>query len=120
MQKRKKPKFIRQGGKNLKRVGLKWRTQRGSQNKLRKHRKSRGHIPQSGYGSPKSTRGLHPSGYQDILVHNLKDLEKINPEKQVCRIASAVGKKKRFEILKKAGELKIKILNPQKIEEKGE
>ena len=114
--KRKKPKFIRQGGKNLKRVGKKWRKPRGSQSKLRKHKKARGFIPHPSYSSPKSVRGLHPSGFEEILIYNVKDLEKINPEKQACRIASTVGKKKRLEIMKKSEELKIKILNPLRIE----
>jgi len=51
---------------------------------------------------------------KEILVYNLKGLEKINPEKEACRIASNVGKKKKLEIMKKAEELKIRILNPLK------
>jgi len=114
--KRKKPEFIRQGGKNLKRLGKKWRKPRGSQSKLRKHKKARGFIPHPGYGSPKSVKGLHPSGFEEVLIYNVKNLEKINPEKQACRIASSVGKKKRLEIMKKTKKLKIKVLNPLKLE----
>ena len=44
--------------------------------------------------------------------HNVKEWEKINPEKEAVKIASTVGKKKRQEIVKKAGEMKIKVLNP--------
>jgi len=116
--KRKKPKFIRQGTKNLKRLGKKWRRPRGSQSKLRKHKKAKGFLPHPGYGSPKSVRGLHPSGFEDVLIYNVKGLEKIDSKKQSCRIASRVGKKKRIEIMKKAEELKIKVLNPFKIEAK--
>jgi large subunit ribosomal protein L32e len=114
--KRKKPKFIRPGGKIPKRIGKKWRAPRGVQSKLLRYKKSRGFIPHPGYGSPRSVRGLHPSGFEDVLVFNIKDLEKINPEKQACRIASGVGKKKRLEIMKKSEELKIKVLNPLRIE----
>jgi len=116
--KRKKTKFIRQSGKNLKRLGKKWRKPRGSQSKLRKYKKSRGFMPHPGYESPKSIRGLHPSGLEDVLIHNQNELEKIKPEKQACRIASSVGKRKKIEIMKKAEELKIKVLNPFKIVEK--
>lgn len=118
MPKKKKLKFIRQGGKNLKRLGKKWRKPRGSQSKLRKYKKSRGFMPHPGYGSPKNLKGLHPSGLEDILIFNKNELEKLNSEKQACRIASSVGKKKKIEIMKKAEELKIKVLNPFKIEEK--
>ena len=118
MLKRKKTKFIRQSGKNLKRLGKKWRKPRGSQSKLRKYKKSRGFMPHPGYGSPKLIRGLHPSGLEDILIYNQNELEKLNPEKQACRIASSVGKKRKIEIMKSAEELKIKVLNPFKIVEK--
>ncbi|NIM47297.1 MAG: 50S ribosomal protein L32e [Candidatus Aenigmarchaeota archaeon] len=114
--KRKKPEFIRQSGRNLKRLGKKWRRPRGSQSKLRQHKKARGFIPHPGYGSPKSVKGLHPSGFEEVLVFNVKNLEKINPEKQACRIASAVGMKKRLKIMEKTKELKIKVLNPLRIE----
>lgn len=116
--KRKKPDFMREGSKNFKRVGKKWRRPRGEQSKLRRHKKSKGFIPHPGYGSPRSVRGLHPSGFEEVLVFNIRDLEKINPEKQACRIASTVGKKKRIDIMKKTEEKKIKVLNPLKIEVK--
>ena len=116
MKKRKKPKFLRQGSKNLVRVKENWRRPRGKQSKLRMHKKARGLLPNAGYGSPKSIRGFHPSGFEDVLVYNISNLEKIDSKKQACRIASTFGKKKRFEIMKKALELKIKVLNPLKIE----
>jgi large subunit ribosomal protein L32e len=114
--KRKKPAFIRKRGKIYKRLGLKWRAPRGIHSKLRMHKKEAGNLPRPGYGSPKSVRGLHPSGFEEFLVYNLKSLEKINPEKQACRISATVGKKKRLEIMKKAEELKIKVLNPLRTE----
>jgi len=116
--KRKKPEFIRKRGKIFKRLGLKWRKPKGLHSQLRRHKKEAGYMPRAGYGSPREVIGLHPSGFEDVLVFNTRDLEKINSEKQVCRIASSVGKKKRIEIMKKAEEMKIKVLNPFKIEEK--
>ncbi|WP_457548751.1 50S ribosomal protein L32e [Archaeoglobus sp.] len=65
-----------------------------------------------GFGSPKAVRGLHPSGYDEVLVYNVKDLEKVDKERQAIRIASCVGMKKRLAIEEKAKELGIKILNP--------
>ncbi|MEM5790951.1 MAG: eL32 family ribosomal protein, partial [Candidatus Aenigmatarchaeota archaeon] len=52
------------------------------------------------------------SGFKEVLVYNLKDLEKINPEKEAIRVAHAIGKRKKSEIVKKAEEMKIKVLNP--------
>lgn len=116
--KRKKPEFKRQGEKNIKRVGHKWRRPRGNQSKLRMHMISRGFAPKTGYGSPKSVRGLHPSGFEDVLVYNVKDLEGFDAAKHACRIASKVGKRKRMDIIKKANEMKVKVLNPVKVETK--
>lgn len=109
---RKKQKFLRQSAKAYKRLGLKWRRPQGSQSKLREGRKSKGKLPSPGYRKPKVLRYLHPSGFKEVLIYNVKNLEKIDPKKEVVKIAHSVGKKKREEISKKAGELKIKVLNP--------
>jgi large subunit ribosomal protein L32e len=69
-----------------------------------------------GYKGPRKSRGLHPSGYNDILIFNVKDLSKINPKIDAVRIAHTVGNKKRIDIVTEATKLKMKILNPGKIE----
>ena len=112
MNTKKKPRFVRQGTTYLRRLGEKWRAPKGKQNKLRQHQLSKGNYPNPGYGSPKSLKFLHPSGFQEVMIRNLKDLEKINSEKQAIRIASAIGRKKKLQIMKVAEERKLKILNP--------
>ena len=67
-----------------------------------------------GYGGPKVVRGLHPSGYTDNLVYNINDLLSLDSKKDAIRIGHIVGKLKRKEILTKAAELRIKVLNPGK------
>ncbi|OGI11946.1 50S ribosomal protein L32e [Candidatus Micrarchaeota archaeon RBG_16_36_9] len=114
--KRKKPVFVMQGSRNLKRLGERWRKPRGIHSKLREHKTAKGFLPRRGYGSPKDVKFLHPSGFEEKLVYNFKDLMSINSQKQACKIASSVGRKKRIEIMKKAEELKIKVLNPLRIE----
>ena len=74
---RKKPKFKKQGSNYLKRVKNRWRKPRGVDSKLRQKEKSKGCIPKVGYRSPKSTRYLHPSGFKEVLVYNVNDLEKV-------------------------------------------
>ena len=64
-----------------------------------------------GYGGPKISRGLHPSGYTDNLVHNINDLEKLNPKTDGVRLGHSVGTKKRKEIVIKSIEKKFKIFN---------
>lgn len=112
MKSKKKPKFKRWMYKAYKRVKPSWRRPRGRQSKIRIKEKAKIRIPTVGYRVPKELRYLHPSGFREVLVHNVNELLKVNPEKEVVRIASKVGKKKRSEILKKAEELKIKVLNP--------
>lgn len=111
MNPRKLPKFIRQSATAYKRLGKKWRKPRGKQSKLREKEASHGSWPNIGYRAPKNLRYLHPSGMKEVLVGSLKDLEKISTEDAAIKISHTVGKRLRQEILKKAEELKIKILN---------
>ena len=111
MNPRKKPKFLRQSAVAYVRLGNKWRRPRGTTSKLRLKQKGKGFIPQPGYGAPKALRYKHPSGLYEVLVHNLAELQKIDPKTHAARIAASVGKKKRNEIVKKAEELKVKVLN---------
>ena len=73
-----------------------------------------------GYRTPKKYRGLHPSGYEEILVHRPEDLEKLNPETHAVRIAGSVGMRKRILIVEEAEKLGLKVLNPPVIAEKTE
>ena len=109
---KKKRKFLRQLSHTYKRLGKKWRRPRGSQSKLRRHKVCKGLRPSISYGKPKTVKYLHPSGFKEVLVYNVKDLEKVDVKKDAARIGSSVGKRKRSEIKKKAEELKIKVLNP--------
>ncbi len=117
MLKRKKPAFLRQNWFRFPRLGEKWRRPRGRHSKLRKHEKGKGFLPKPGYRSPKLVRGLHPSGLEEVRVFNPKELANLDPKRHAVRIASQVGKKKRAEIMKKAEELGLRVLNPLKGEE---
>ena len=64
-----------------------------------------------GYGSPAAVRFHHPSGFTERLVHNLRELEGVDPKKEAVRIAGSVGSRKRIAIINKADELEIRVLN---------
>lgn len=109
---KKKPKFLRQSVHSYKKLEKKWKKPRGSTSKLRRHMKAKGLRPLIGYRTPKTTRYLHPSGFREVLIFNENGLEKIDSKKEAVKIGSSVGKRKRQGIVKKAEELKIKVLNP--------
>jgi len=108
----KRPKFIRPESWRYKRLETTWRKPKGVDNHQRKQ-KSRGRpgLVKVGYGGPKISKGLHPSGYTDNLVHNLQDLVKLDPKIDGVRLGHSVGTKKRKEILKIAIEKKFKVFN---------
>ena len=110
--KAKKPEFIRQESWRYKRVDESWRRPRGLDSKMRLKRKGWPASPNIGYRSPKELRGLHPSGYREILVRNLSDLAKADPTCHIVRIAHTVGEKKAIEISSKAYEMGLTVLNP--------
>lgn len=109
--KAKKPEFIRQESWRYKRVDESWRRSRGLDSKMRLKRKGWPASPNIGYRTPKELRDLHPSGYREILVRNLSDLEKADPTRHVIRIARTVGDRKAIEISSKAYELGLMVLN---------
>ena len=108
----KRPVFLRQEWHRRQRLqGAKWRRPRGMHSKLRRHMGYRPNVVSIGYGGPKAARNLHPSGFQEVMVHNVKDLQKIDPAVQAARVAHTVGMKKRIAIEEKADEMKIRVLN---------
>src|SRR5918996_4505916 len=112
----KRPEFVRQESWRYDRLAPNWRRPKGKDNKMRKQVSGVPPLAKVGYKGPRKSRGLHPSGYNDILIFNLKDLIKIDPKVDAVRIAHTVGNKKRIEIVTEATKLKMKILNPGKIE----
>jgi large subunit ribosomal protein L32e len=109
--KNKKPEFIRPESWRYSRFSLSWRRPRGLDNKIR--RKIKGWPPgvSVGYKGPKIARGLHPSGYREVMVYNAQGISTIDPNTQAIRIAHTVGKRKRALIIAEAKKLNVKILN---------
>jgi len=117
--KKRKPRFRRQESWRYKRVTEVWRRPDGVDSKMRIKAKGWPKSAEVGYRGPKAARYLHPSGYSEVLVRNVDDVDKVNPETQAIRIAHTVGAKKRVEISARAREKGIYVLNPRE-EEKPE
>ena len=84
--------FKRQEYARYKKLGIKWRRPRGKTSKMRRYE-------------------AHPSGYNDVLVHNMQELEDLDPACDAARISASIGKRKKALMLEKASELGIKVLN---------
>ncbi len=109
--KKRTPHFLRDEGFRYKRIPKNWRRPTGYTSKLRINLKYRPSKVRVGFRAPKIVRGLHASGFKEIMVHTVKELETIDPKKQAVRIGGTVGTKKRLEIAKRADELAIRVLN---------
>jgi large subunit ribosomal protein L32e len=118
--KRKKPEFARPESWRYTRLKENWRRPRGLDNKVRKNVKGWPPLVRAGYRGPKVARGLHPSGYREVLVHNAEELKEIDPKTQAIRIAHTVGKRKRAKIITEARKRKLTILNVREVKEKVE
>ena len=106
-----RPKFVRQESWRYNRLAENWRKPKGVDNKMRKQVSGVPPLVKVGYRGPKSARGLHPSGYRDRLIHNIRDLEKLDPKIDAARIGHTVGRRKRIDIVSKANALGVKVLN---------
>ena len=110
-----RPKFVRQESWRYDRLSENWRRPRGKDNKMRKKLSGVPSLVDVGYRGPKKARNLHPSGYTDNIVFNVKDVIKLDAKKDAARLAHTIGGRKRKAILEKATSMGIKILNPGKL-----
>ena len=111
-QSKKQPAFRRQEWyryKRLSRTG--WRKPKGMDSKQRKNKRWRTPMARVGFGKVADARGLHPSGFSEIMVHRPDDLDQIDPKVEAARIGKRVGNRKRAAIHEKADELGIRVLN---------
>jgi large subunit ribosomal protein L32e len=106
-----RPRFRRQEWFRYRMFSDAWRKPQGGQSKLRRHFGYRWNVPSIGYRGPRAVRGLHPSGFQEILVHNPRQLEGLDATKQAVRIAHGVGSRKRELIEKACDDKGLRILN---------
>eukprot|EP00005_Dracoamoeba_jomungandri_P005400 CAMPEP_0174257184 /NCGR_PEP_ID=MMETSP0439-20130205/6351_1 /TAXON_ID=0 /ORGANISM="Stereomyxa ramosa, Strain Chinc5" /LENGTH=134 /DNA_ID=CAMNT_0015340165 /DNA_START=49 /DNA_END=453 /DNA_ORIENTATION=- len=108
---RKAPK--RHQSDRFKRVRPNWRAARGIDSRVRRRMKGMVVAPKIGFGSNKKTRHLLPNGFYKFRVFNVRDLELLlmHNQKYAAEIAASVSVKKRKDILERAAQLDIRVIN---------
>ena len=110
-----RPKFVRPESWRYVRLHPEWRKPKGLDNKVRKSIKGWPRRVKVGYRGPAKSRGIHPRGSTEVLVHNPAQLDDLIAEKDAVRIGRTVGARKRAMILTRASELGLHVLNPTRL-----
>ena len=108
------PRFRRHEWGRYKKLGGKhatWRVPRGIHSKTRRHWGYRPPLVSIGYRGPEEVRGLHPSGFAEVLVHNEAELANVDKATQAARIGGTVGGRKQKLIVAAADKAGIRVLN---------
>jgi len=109
-------KFIRRDSVRFSKLGKgrrklqKWRKPKGRDNKMRLQMKGYPDSPSIGWRKSGSISGKI-DGLTPKVVNNLKELQSINNKTYSVILSSKVGAKKKIDLIKKAEEMKIKIIN---------
>ena len=112
---RRMPRFLRQDTTRHHRLGRKrkslqkWRRPRGRHSKIRRKRFGYPIKVMIGFKRNQAHSGLI-EGLKPILVYNVQEMSKL-AKNSMAIIAARVGARKKLEMIKKAQEMGIKILN---------
>lgn len=115
--KKRKPEFVTPDAKVTSSVKKRWRYPQGRRSAFREGQGGRPARPSPGYGSPRSVRGLHPSGLEPVLVATAAQLEQLRPG-QGAVLSATLGTKVRLQLLRLAQQKSLPILNVRNITEK--
>lgn len=117
IEKRKKPLFLRKDWHKRIKLGStvkknrKWRAAKGRHNKIRLGERGHSTRPKIGWGNTNELKGK-VKGLEVVRIENISQLETVKKEQGI--LIGRVGKKKREEILSKAKEKNIVVLNKYK------
>jgi large subunit ribosomal protein L32e len=107
--------FKRDGYGKKRQLSDSWRKPRGQHNKQREQKKAKGALPKPGFGSPVAVRGMHPSGFFEVLVFSVRELDGIDPKTHAIRLGATVGDRTRLGLQEKALAAGFKVLNPHTV-----
>ncbi|ORZ03222.1 50S ribosomal protein L32 [Syncephalastrum racemosum] len=105
--------FKRHQSDRFHRVGESWRKPKGIDSCVRRRFRGQAPMPKIGYGSNKKTRHMLPNGFQKFTVKNVADLNMLLMHNRTfaAEIAHNVSAKKRVELLERAAQLNVKVIN---------
>lgn len=105
--------FVRHQSNRFARVPESWRKPKGIDGRVRRRFKGPFRMPKIGYGSDNKTKHLLPNGFYKFTVSNVKDLELLLMHNRTycAEIAHNVSRKKRIDIVNRAEELNVKVIN---------
>lgn len=111
---RRRPLFVRTASHRCWRIGRweSWRRPKGQQSKQRRHYGYRPVVVSIGFGSPRLTRGLTPSGFRPCIVRTPKELDALDAQRDAALIARTVGTRQRLVLEERARERGVHVLNP--------
>eukprot|EP01089_Gocevia_fonbrunei_P016093 TRINITY_DN490_c0_g1_i1.p1 TRINITY_DN490_c0_g1~~TRINITY_DN490_c0_g1_i1.p1 ORF type:complete len:134 (-),score=25.64 TRINITY_DN490_c0_g1_i1:101-502(-) len=90
-----------------------WRKPRGIDNRVRRKFKGQQTMPKIGYKTSNQTRDLLPNGFYKFRVFSVADLEVllVHNRKFAAEVGHSVSSRKRKEIVERAAQLDIKVIN---------
>lgn len=107
-----RPKFRRQQWYEYKRLANSgWRRPRGVDSAMRRHFGYEQPVVRVGFRGPASVRGLHPSGFEEVRIEHVAQLEAIDPKRQAARVAGQLGTRTLRLVYAEADKRGIRILN---------
>ncbi len=108
--KSKRPEFKRQDSHKIKSLTPGWRRPSGLHSKMRHNMKGYRRVVSQGFRAPVIVRGFHPKG-EAKLCNTLNDLQSAKDNNLLVILGSNLGQKKRVELVKKADDLKLNVVN---------
>ena len=111
--KKRTKKFRRHQSDRFKRVKESWRRPKGIDSAVRRKFRGTVRMPNIGYGSNKKTRHMLPNGFYKFMVRTPSDIEMLlmHNREYCAEIAHNVSSQKRAEIVQRAKELDVRVIN---------
>jgi len=93
-----------------------WRKPTGVDSAMRRHFGYEQPVVRVGFRGPAATRGLHPTGFQEVRVERVADLEKIDPKTQAARVSGGLGTRSLKLVYAEADKRGVRVLNRRNLE----